>query len=169
MGLSGGSDVLQDRYGEDGLAQAKALLGPRRVWGAPRLFRGYIHDNDDIGTDLYIAEWGGVGPALLKVTGESRRYLTSTFVHTSFAHFVTLGVVTIIAATLVERRCVSSHHSTSSVRQPVSHCGRGATRSWTSLTSGMNTWNDLETVFRGTLLTTVIVTAPFQAVPTNML
>ena len=98
---------MQERFGDPTLAVLLTDLGPRALFGPGRLRNGFLGDRDPIGGAAYLAEWGAVGPAVVRATGEARRYITSVFVHESLPHALVLGIVTVIAASLIERRCAA--------------------------------------------------------------
>lgn len=81
---------------------------PGLPWGPQRLWDVYIADNERIGEGVYLVEWGGVGAAVMKASGEPWRYLASVLVHESVWHLLLVGGCAVVSGVLVERRCAKS-------------------------------------------------------------
>jgi membrane associated rhomboid family serine protease len=96
---------LQAQYGSSLNATEAPATG--KLFGPSRLAHRYLGDNDPVGSDLYLAEWGASGPAVQKACGQGWRYIGATFMHASMKHLLILGVVTMVSAALVERRCAA--------------------------------------------------------------
>eukprot|EP00892_Ulva_mutabilis_P009793 jgi/Ulvmu1/7186/UM034_0095.1 len=73
-------------------------------WGPQRLWDRYIAENERIGEGVYLTEWGAVGAAVIKASGEPWRYLAAVLVHESVWHLFLIGGCAIVAGVLVERR-----------------------------------------------------------------
>lgn len=86
---------------EGGVLQA----GDDKPWGPKRLWDRYIAENERIGEGVYLTEWGAVGAAVIKASGEPWRYLAAVLVHESLWHLFMIGGCAVVAGVLVERRC----------------------------------------------------------------